>query len=155
MSGLLCDNFCWDDQGSKTQTYGIEIQADARDAVVRDNNIAGNINKGFLLSSLTFPKNIQSDSIVIDSISATAGAYTAWTDALYLGLAGSGTVYLNFLDGAGRATGLYTFSWNGTTLTLGLLNKENTVTLTLSATASANLQMNGNWLQFRVFSGAN
>jgi hypothetical protein len=154
LSGLLCDNFCWDDQTVKTQTYGIEFQANARDIVVRDNNITGNINKGFLLTSLTFPKNIQSDSIVIDGISATAAAYTAWTDAIYLGLAGSGTVYLNFIDAANRATGLYTFSWDGTTLTLGLLNKENNVNLTLSATASANLQMSGNWLQFRVFSGA-
>jgi len=152
LSGLLCDNFCWDDQAVKTQTYGIEFQDAARDVVVRDNNISGNINNGFLLSSLTFPKNIQTDSIVIDDITAGAGAYTAWTNAIYLGLASSGTIYLNFIDGANRGTGLYSYSWDGTTLTLTLLNTENNGALSLSGTASANLQMSGNWLQFRIFS---
>jgi polygalacturonase len=151
ISGSLFNNFCWDDQTVKTQTYGIELKSNARETTIRDNNLTGNINKGFLLTSLTFPKQINSDSIYLTGISAGAAAYSNWTDSIYLGLAASGTLYVNWVRGSERSTGLFTVSWDGATLTGAKLNIQSSGNLALSGTVSSAIQMNGNWIQTRVF----
>lgn len=151
LSGLITGNFCWDDQAVKTQTYGIELQVDARETVIRDNNLTGNINKGFLLSSLTFPKQINSDSIRLTGISAGAGVYSAWTDVIYLGLAASGTVYVNAISGSDRTAGLFTISWDGTTLTGTKLNIQSVGNIALSGTFANALRVTSNWLQTEIF----
>lgn len=151
LSGTLLSNFCWDDQAVKTQTYGIELQSDAAKTSIRDNNISDNINKGFLFTTLTFPKQINSDQIALSGISAGAAAYSSWVDVIYLGIAASGTVYVNFVRPSERSTGLFTVSWNGTTLTGSNLNIQTLGNIAISGTFANALQMNGNWLQARVY----
>jgi len=151
LSGSLLGNFCWDDQGTKTQTYGIQLLSNARETTIRDNNLSDNINKGFLLTSLTFPKQINSDSIRLTGISAGSAVYSAWTDAIYLGLAASGTAYVNWVRGSERATGLFSISWDGTTLTATKLNIQNFGNLALSGTVANAVRVTAGWLQTEVF----
>lgn len=150
-SGSLIGNTCWDDQGVKTQTYGIELQSNACEVFVRDNNLSGNINKGFLLSSPTFPKTVKSDSIRLTGLSAGAVAYSAWIDVIYLGLAASGTVYVNAVRSSDRSTGLFTISWDGTTLTGSKLNIQSSGNLAISGTFASALRVTSGWLQTEIY----
>lgn len=151
--GTLTGNVCFDDQGTKTQTYGIELGANGYGQVIRDNIISDNLNKGFYLNGVTFPKHVASETERLTGIAATASAWSAWTDMLYLGSAASGTIYLNHTYATAYGSGLYTFNWGGTTLTLTLLKITNSGGISIGTVAADALQMNGNWLQTRVYNG--
>ena len=150
-SGAITDNFCFDDQTVKTQTYGLQLQSNARQTVVRDNNFTGNINIGIDVSGVTFPKQINSVQTYQTELSASGAAYSNWFDIADLGVAASGTVYLNFLESTNRSTSLLTISWDGSTLTGSSLNVNSSGTLAISGTFASALQVSGGVLQGRVY----
>ncbi len=151
LSGFLTNNICYDDQTVKTQTYGIQLQPDGRNLTIRGNKLTGNITNGFLLSSLTFPKILLSDELRLTALSAGAGAYSTWTDTIYLGVGANGQVSLDFMSGTDRSAAIYDVSWDGTTLTGTKISIHSSGNLSVSGTLSSAVQMNGNWLQTRVF----
>lgn len=151
VSGFLTNNVCFDDQTVKTQTYGIELQPSGRTLTIRGNKMTGNVNNGFLLSTLTFPKTLLSDELRLTDIAAGAGAYSDWVDTIYLGVGANGQVTTDYMSGTDRSAGLHTVNWDGTSLTGTKINIDSSGNLAISATFSAAFQMNGNWLQTRVF----
>jgi len=84
----------------------------------------------------------------VSGLSNTAGGYTPWTSLINLGLAANGTVYVHYQDGASYTTGLFTISWDGTTLTQVTLKTNSS-----GGTSAPALQMVGNLLQSRCFNG--
>lgn len=151
VSGTITNNFCFDDQSVKTQTYGLQLGANARETVVRDNNFTGNINIGIDVTGITFPKQINSVQTYQTGLSASGTAYSSWFDIADLGAAASGTVYLKFIEGTNRSTALFTISYDGSTLTGAYINAETSGTIQISSTFSNALQIAGGILQGRVF----
>lgn len=151
VSGCITNNFCFDDQTVKTQTYGLQLQPTSRETVVRDNNFTGNINIGIDVTGATFPKQINSCQTYQTALSAGAAAYSSWFDIADLGVAASGTLYLKFTNSTDRSTALFTISYDGTTLTGSYINAETSGTIQISATFANALQVSGGVLQGRVY----
>jgi len=152
-SGTIVNNICFDDQTPKTQTYGLTINNDLLSVTIKDNHIYGNLNKGIYLDSLTFPHFISNQKERLIDQSASATAYSDWVDMVYLGTRAYGaiTCRADSVTGPMWSMGIWSFTWDGTTLTPTQIGINSSGNLAFSGTPANALQMNGNWLQVRFY----
>jgi len=155
-NSIVSENVCFDDQGTKTQTYGLQVLDDANGTVFRDNwlygNLTGDIDKGSILT----PKQIVNRRAYLPNTVIGATSWSAYVGVIDLGKAANGILHVEAKDtfyGYFHVSD-FLLNWDGITLMLEFIGSQGNGSLDISNTPSSNFNLTGSVLGMRAYNGA-